>query len=59
MTKSGMAMEPKYGQMVPNMKAIGSITRPKARVSSGMQKAMSTRVISRMIKQTAMEYIPM
>jgi hypothetical protein len=38
-----MGQARRYGQMAPNMKANGSLTKQMERVSSGMQTATSMR----------------
>ena len=54
-----MGLEYNYGLMVLNMKDNGTITKLKAKAHSGMLKVMFMRENLRMIKLTAMVFIPM
>jgi len=53
--KKDAAMEFKNGSMAQSTKAIGSKTKQKAKVPSGMLKETYTLVISRLIKHVDLE----
>lgn len=52
-----MVMEYKCGQMEQGMKAIGSTTKPVAKVNFGMWMGMYSKESGKMTKQMVMESI--